>query len=201
MRELKPSQVHSTPLCIGHKPPSIADTPAGRYAGSLFTAASKKEALQTVLSDLTHLGKVIQAESSFREFLKNSAIKRVQQKQVIDTLAESYDEITNNFLNTIVESGRLADLEKIIETYISYCKILNKEEDIRIISAKELSEAERKQVVDAYKQNKPDVRFKVTYEVDPAILGGLQIFAGSEFLDCSLRSRLERLKTELNRIA
>lgn len=46
----------------GHKPPAIADTPAGRYAGSLFTAASKKEALQTVLTDLTHLGKVIQSE-------------------------------------------------------------------------------------------------------------------------------------------
>jgi F-type H+-transporting ATPase subunit O len=51
------------------------------------------------------------------------------------------------------------------------------------------------------KKNKPGVRFKVTYEVDPAILGGLQIFAGSEFLDCSLRSRIEKLKSELSRIA
>jgi F0F1-type ATP synthase delta subunit len=55
-------------------------------------------------------------------------------------------------------------------------------------------------VVAALKQNKPGVRFKVTYEVDPAILGGLQIFAGSEFLDCSLRSRIERLKLELSKI-
>ena len=27
---------------VGHKPPSIADTPAGRYAGSLFSVASQK---------------------------------------------------------------------------------------------------------------------------------------------------------------
>jgi hypothetical protein len=45
----------------GHKAPSIADTPAGRYAGSLFTSASKTQALQTVLEDLTHLNKVIQS--------------------------------------------------------------------------------------------------------------------------------------------
>ena len=114
---------------------------------------------------------------------------------------QNYHELTNNFLHTIIESGRLSDLEKIIETYISYCKILNKEEDIRIISAKELSAEEKEQVVNAYKKNKPDVRFKVTYEVDATILGGLQIFAGSDFLDCSLRSRLEKLKSELNRIA
>lgn len=82
-----------------------------------------------------------------------------------------------------------------------YCKILNKEEDIRVISAVDLPDPERTRVVAALKKNKPGVRFKVTYEVDPAILGGLQIFAGSEFLDCSLRSRIERLKLELSRIA
>jgi ATP synthase F1 delta subunit len=95
----------------------------------------------------------------------------------------------------------LADLEKTIDTYVQYCKILNKEEDIRVISAVELANQERERVVASLKKNKPGVRFKVTYEVDPAILGGLQIFAGSEFLDCSLRSRIERLKSELSRIA
>ena len=78
---------------------------------------------------------------------------------------------------------------------------MNKEEDIRIISAKDLSEAEKEKVIQSIKRNKPDVRFKLTYEVDPAILGGLQIYAGTEFLDCSLRSRIEKLKTELGRIA
>ncbi len=87
-----------------------------------------------------------------------------------------------------------------IEKYIAYCKILNKEEDIKIISAKQLSSEEKSQVVAAIKKNKPDVKFKLSYQVDPAILGGLQIFAGTEFLDCSLRSRIERLKSELVRI-
>jgi F0F1-type ATP synthase delta subunit len=92
-------------------------------------------------------------------------------------------------------------LEKTIDTYIVYCKILNKEEDIRVISAVELGGTEKDKVVASLKKNKPGVRFKVTYEVDATILGGLQIFAGSEFLDCSLRSRIERLKQELGKIA
>lgn len=91
-------------------------------------------------------------------------------------------------------------MEKTIETYINYCKILNKEEDIKIISAKDLSKEEKEQVVAAYKRNKPDVKFKITYEVDPTILGGLQIYAGSSFLDCSLRSRLSKLKSEISKI-
>lgn len=47
----------------GHKPPAITDTPSGRYAGSLFTAASKSQALQSVLTDLTHLRDVIKESS------------------------------------------------------------------------------------------------------------------------------------------
>lgn len=91
----------------GHKPPAIADNVAGRYAGSLFTSASKNEALDVVLKDLTHLGKVITEQSLIREFLKNSAIKRNQQREVIASFApQQYHQITNNFLETLVESGR-----------------------------------------------------------------------------------------------
>ena len=59
----------------------------------------------------------------------------------------------------------------------------------------ELTQEEKDQVVASYRKNKPDTKFKVTYEVDPSILGGLQMFAGTSFLDCSLRSRIEKLKT------
>lgn len=58
MRLLNQYKVASS-LIEGHKPPAIADNVAGRYAGSLFTAASKNEALDVVLRDVTHLHKVI----------------------------------------------------------------------------------------------------------------------------------------------
>ena len=64
-----------------------------------------------------------------------------------------------------------------------------------------MNETEKEKVIAAIKKNKPDVRFKLSYEIDTAILGGLQIYAGTDFLDCSLRSRIEKLKTELGKIA
>ncbi len=55
-------------ICIhsGHKPPAFTDTPSGRYAGSLFTAASKSNALQIVADDMTHLQKVLRKSGDFR---------------------------------------------------------------------------------------------------------------------------------------
>lgn len=56
-------------------------------------------------------------------------------------------------------------------------------------------------MVEALKKSRPGVTFKVTYKVDDLILGGLQVYSGHDFLDCSLRSRITRLKSELNKIA
>lgn len=92
---------------------------------------------------------------------------------------------------------RLDELPKILEKYQEYYKILNKEEDIKIISAKELSPEEKVRVVEAAKKGKQGIQFKVTYDVDANILGGLQIYSGSTFLDCSLRSRLDKLRGEI----
>ena len=51
------------------------------------------------------------------------------------------------------------------------------------------------------KKGKKDIQFKISYEVDDKILGGLQIYSGSTFLDCSLRSRLDKLRSELAKMA
>ena len=63
-----------------------------------------------------------------------------------------------------------------------------------------MSESERKEVVSSLSKGRPGVEFNVEYEVDSTILGGLQAYSGSTFLDCSLRSRIERLKTELDKL-
>jgi F-type H+-transporting ATPase subunit O len=34
------------------------------------------------------------------------------------------------------------------------------------------------------------VNFTIKYEVDPSILGGLQMYSGNKFMDCSLFSRV-----------
>ena len=98
---------HAITSIPGHKPPAFSDNAVGRYAGSLFTAASKAESLNLVLDDMKHLQSVIKAEESFREFLKNTAMKRREQRGVIGTFApENYSEVTVNFLDTLIEAGR-----------------------------------------------------------------------------------------------
>lgn len=54
---------------------------------------------------------------------------------------------------------------------------------------------------DALAAQNPGAQFNVQYQIDPSILGGLQMYSGNSFLDCSLLSRVQRIRGELQRLA
>ena len=43
-------------------------------------------------------------------------------------------------------------------------------------------------------------QFTIEYSVDETIMGGLQMYTESEFMDMSLSSRLTRISTEVNKL-
>lgn len=68
-----------------------------------------------------------------------------------------------------------------------------------IISAKELSSSQKDDVLAALRANPQNQgkEFTVVYEIDETIMGGLQMYTESEFMDMSLASRLQRLNDEV----
>ena len=187
----------------GNKAPTNEENTHSRYASVLFKAASKKEALYLVHEDIKYLKELIVKCEAFRNFLVNLSFKRNEQLQVFETLGgeNSFNKLTIDFLGTLIDNKRLDSLPKIVDKYIEFYKILNREENIRIISSSELEQADRDKVIEALKKSHPGVNFTVKYEVDPTILGGLQMYSGNNFMDCSLLSRVQRIKSELSKMS
>ena len=82
----------------------------------------------------------------------------------------------------MIDNKRLSFLVKCIlshiiliaaDKYIDYYRILNKEENIIIISATELSSGDRERVKEALKKSHAGVNFTLNFKLDPTILGGL----------------------------
>lgn len=125
-----------SPLFHGTQPPVNEESPAGKYAGVLFTVASQNEALDKILEDMHYLRELASSSVEFRDFLINTSLKRKEQREVFTaTGLYSLNEITVRFIDAMVENQRLDCLIKSVEKFIGYCKILNKEEAIKIISA------------------------------------------------------------------
>ena len=173
-----PEQIQSVP---GDVAPLVEENIQGRYAGLLFKIASMNKALYNVNEDMTYLQEILDQSESLQNFVMNSSTKRNEFNLVFTEIYPQLNETTVKFLDTLIDNKRMDSLPKIISTYLGYYKLLNKEESVTIISANELSDERKSRLVDTLSKSKADTKFTIKYEVNPDILGGLQIYMGNKF--------------------
>lgn len=113
----------------------------------------------------------------------------------------SFHPLTMKFLEILAENKRLSFIGSIAERYSKLYALLNKEEKITIISAETLTSGEQDEVLSALKANPSNEgkEFKLEFTIDPTIKGGLQMYTETEFMDMSLQSRLDKLKSEVTK--
>ena len=191
-------KIDSTP---GHVPPSMEDTIEGRYSYVLFTTASQNEALYNVYEDMKYLNEIYKNSESFRHFTENQGVGAKEMKQFNKALTETapFHDVTLKFLEVLAENKRLIYVAEIAEKYEKLYQEFNKEEKITIISAEELDAGKKQQVLDALKSNPENSgkEFTIEYQIDSSILGGLQMYTQSEFMDMSLQSRVDKINNEV----
>ncbi len=113
-----------------------------------------------------------------------------------------FSPVTFRFIEILAENKRLMFIKEITEKYQKLYQQFNKEEKITIISAYKLSSEEEQQVLNALKANPQNQgkEFVLEFKIDEAILGGLQMYTESEFMDMSLSSRLDKLQQEITKM-
>ena len=194
-------KVESSP---DHQPPSKEDTIEGRYAGVLFTYASTQGQLYDVFEDVKYLQELFTHCESFRLFTENQGVGAKEIKELNKALQATapFSEVTLKFLEVLAENKRLVYISQIADRYSKFYQEFNKEEKVTIISAKELTDAQKADVLSALKANPQNQgkEFTVEYEIDATIGGGLQMYTESEFMDMSLASRMTRLTQEVERM-
>lgn len=145
-------EIQSTP---DHKPPSEEDTIEGRYSGVLFTTASQNGDLYNVYEDMRFLQEIYRNSETFRLFTENGGVGVKEVEQLCDALRETapFSDTTFRFLTVLAENKRLSQVSDIAEKYAKLYQEFNKEEKITIISATDLSDAQKEQVVAALAAN------------------------------------------------
>jgi F-type H+-transporting ATPase subunit O len=164
-----------------------------RYANATYVAASKAGKLDQVESELLSLASTAATSKSFAQFLENPLISRDDKTKAVEGF-DKLSPVTRNLLVTMAGNARLNELPKVVKTFAQLMKAKRGEVEAKIISAEPLSAAQLKQVQAAMKSQVPAGK-KVVIEAvtDPSIVGGLQVQVGDQFLDLSVKSRIEEI--------
>jgi F-type H+-transporting ATPase subunit delta len=166
------------------------------YAEALLAAAGEKGRLAEVRKELADFADSVRESQELRDLLRNPQVaEHVKQDALRAALADA-DELVRNFLLVVTEKGRIAEIEEIQEEFERLIAREARVLELELTTAVELSDQEAAKVVSQI-EDASGRRVEATRRVDPSIIGGIVVQAGSQRLDASVRGRLNRLRQEL----
>jgi len=131
-----------------------------------------------------------------RAVLRNPQLEARTKVAVLDDLLGGSDELVRNFLRLVAEKGRIGQIEDIAREFDRLMAVEERRLDVELTTARALSDDEAR---DLLKQIEAASGRKVeaTRTVDPNLIGGFVLQAGSLRVDASVCGRLEGLRHEL----
>lgn len=166
------------------------------YARALFEAAKDEGELDPVREELADLVAAIDSVPELSAVLENPELDQAVKAQILGDLLGDAGEVTRNFLRLLAEKGRAAELAQVVREFESLVAAEERVLEVELTTAYELSDDDFASIVDQIEQASGRT-VQASRAVDPALIGGLVLQAGSMRVDASVRGRLQRLRHEL----
>ena len=168
------------------------------YAEALFEAAKDSGRLAQVHEALADFAAAVEQTPELRAVLRNPQLESSVKARILADLAGDDEPLVKNFLLLTAEKGRAGEIEEIAQEFERLMAREEKRLTVELTTARELSEDEAQAIV-AQIEKAAGRKVEATRSVDPELVGGIVLQAGSYRVDASVRGRLERLRQELVR--
>lgn len=170
----------------------VDKTISGRYSHAVFTVALEHKQLEKTQRDFNKLILIIQNEAKF--LLSTVAPFRVKSKlweQIFKM--HKLNKLTVNLIKLLLKNNRLNLLGNIIENFFLLLERHNGIQRIVISSAAAFDQKK----VQKNLEKSLGIKVKLIEKINSRLLGGFKLKMGSYVFDCSLRSKMEHLKQQL----
>ena len=147
-------------------------------------------------SELSELAGAIGEVPELEALLENPETESRVKAEVLEQILGDSDELVRNFTRIVVEKGRAGEIRAIAAELEALVAQQARVLDVEVTTAGELSDADFKRIV-ADIEKRSGRAVQATRSVDPDLIGGIVLQAGSMRLDASVRGRLDRLRQDL----
>jgi F-type H+-transporting ATPase subunit delta len=176
----------------------IRATLAGRYASALFDLARDQRQIEAVGNSLDALGQAVLDSKDFAELVSSPLVSRDEAGKAFAALAPQLglDPITTNFLGVLARNGRKNALRSVIRAYRRLAADHRGEITAEVVTARPLND-DQLAALKAHLRTRADRDVTIDATVDPNILGGIVVKLGSQQIDASIRTKLNRLASAM----
>ena len=166
------------------------------YANALFAAAKEEARLDVARKELHDFMQAVDQVPQLRAVLESPEVDTRERTEALRAVLADADELVRNFLLLVTEKRRAHELPAILEEFEA---LVAREEgiiDVQLTTAIELSDEEARRILEQI-EGVSERKLRATRKVDPRLIGGFVLQAGSHRVDASVRARLELLRRQL----
>jgi F-type H+-transporting ATPase subunit delta len=176
----------SRPIAVVHR----------TYARALFDAAKENGRLAEVHQDLTDFAAAVRDVPELRRVLRNPELDQETKAGIVADLVGDADQLMQNFLRLAAEKGRIGEIDDIAREFERLMAAEERRLDVELTTAYDLSDEEASGILGQIEEASGR-KVEASRKVDPNLIGGFVLQAGSMRVDASIRGRIERLRHEL----
>jgi len=169
---------------------------ARTYARALFEAAKDEGRIEPVRDELATFVQAVDEVPELRSLIRNPELDPQTKAAALDAVLEGADQLIRNFVRVETRKGRAAQLDEIAREYEALVAAEEQILSVELTTAYELSDDEASAIVKQIEEASGQ-RVEAARTVDPDLIGGLVLKAGSLEVDSSVRGRLDRLRRDL----
>jgi F-type H+-transporting ATPase subunit delta len=169
---------------------------ARTYARALFASAKEQGRLDDVRQELDDFVTALREVPELGALLRNPQLDSRTKAEALDRVLADADEVVRNFLRLVTEKGRGPQIEEIAREFDALYDAEQQILSVELTTAYELSDDEARDIL-AQIEQASGRSVEATRSVDPNLIGGIVLKAGSLRVDSSVRGRLTRLRQEL----
>jgi F-type H+-transporting ATPase subunit delta len=166
------------------------------YAKALFDAAKDAGRLARVREELSDFVAAVEQVPELRELLRTPQLDPRAKSGALEAVLGDADELVRNFLLLLAEKGRAGQVEEIQREFERLALAEERRLEVELTTAVELDGKEERRIVEQI-ERATGRKVDATRKVDPDLIGGVVLRAGSLRVDASVRGRIERLRQEL----
>lgn len=169
-----------------------------RYSNALHNLATEEKKLEIIIRDLKKIEELSKKNQEFNKLLLYPLISSFKQREVLNIISTklNLDKITKNFLFLLSFNKRLMFFDKITDYFINVLSMKKDVLNIDVILSKKISTKEIDKIQNSL-QSKIKKKAKIKFLEDENIISGFIIKSGSEMLDYSIKSKLDKIRDSI----
>jgi F-type H+-transporting ATPase subunit delta len=168
------------------------------YAQALLSLGQSSNLADQFGADAALILETLNSSADLQQFLENPFAKDEAKKAVMkQVFGGQVQPLTENFLMLLVDRRRSMYLAGVMQQYQALLRKLKGIVLAEVSSTIELTDAQCEQIKQQVKGITGANQVEIAASIDPSLIGGIVIKAGSEVIDASLKGQLRRISLRL----